>query len=77
MQLIPTCDRSGSILGSIATLKDTLIQQAVIVTIICLVFLFHERSALVVMIARAASVCPRRIFAMMRPWHAGALEDFA
>jgi Cu(I)/Ag(I) efflux system membrane protein CusA/SilA len=44
------------ILGSIATLKDTLVQQAVIVTIICLVFLFHARSALVVMIVLPLSV---------------------
>src|SRR5688572_4056603 len=45
VQLIPTYDRSELILGAIATLKDTLIQLAVIVTIICLVFLFHARSA--------------------------------
>ena len=56
VQLIPTYDRSDLILGSIATLKDTLIQQAVIVTIICLVFLFHARSALVVMIVLPLSV---------------------
>ena len=56
VQLIPTYDRSDLILGSIATLKDTLIQQAVIVTIICLVFLFHGRSALVVMFVLPLSV---------------------
>jgi copper/silver efflux system protein len=56
VQLIPTYDRSELILGSIATLKDTLVQQAVIVTIICLVFLFHARSALVVMFVLPLSV---------------------
>jgi Cu(I)/Ag(I) efflux system membrane protein CusA/SilA len=56
VQLIPTYDRSELILGSIDTLKHTLIQQAVIVTIICLVFLFHARSALVVMIVLPLSV---------------------
>ena len=56
VQLIPTYDRSDLILGSIATLQDTLIQQAVIVTIICLVFLFHARSALVVMFVLPLSV---------------------
>jgi copper/silver efflux system protein len=56
VRLIPTYDRSDLILGSIATLKDTLIQQAVIVTIICLVFLFHARSALVVMSVLPLSV---------------------
>ena len=56
VELIPTYDRSDLIVGSIATLKDTLIQQGVIVTIICLVFLFHARSALVVMIVLPLSV---------------------
>jgi Cu(I)/Ag(I) efflux system membrane protein CusA/SilA len=56
VQLIPTYDRSDLILGSIATLKNTLFQQAVIVTIICLVFLFHARSALVVMFVLPLSV---------------------
>ncbi len=56
VQLIPTYDRSDLIRGSIATLTDTLIQQAVIVTIICLVFLFHARSALVVMFVLPLSV---------------------
>ena len=50
VRLIPTYDRSGLIEGSIETLTTTLVQQAVIVTIICLVFLFHARSALVVMV---------------------------
>ena len=56
VRLIPTYDRSELILGSVATLKNTLIQQAVIVTIICLIFLFHARSALVVMIVLPLSV---------------------
>jgi copper/silver efflux system protein len=56
VRLIPTYDRSELILGSVATLTDTLIQQAIIVTIICLIFLFHARSALVVMIVLPLSV---------------------
>jgi copper/silver efflux system protein len=54
--LIPTYDRSELILGSVDTLTTTLVQQAIIVTIICLVFLFHARSALVVMIVLPLSV---------------------
>ena len=54
--LIPTYDRSELILGSVETLTNTLMQQAVIVTIICLVFLFHARSALVVMIVLPLAV---------------------
>ncbi|MEO6213821.1 MAG: efflux RND transporter permease subunit, partial [Vicinamibacterales bacterium] len=56
VRLIPTYDRSELILGSVNTLRNTLIQQAVIVTIICLVFLFHARSALIVMIVLPLSV---------------------
>ncbi len=56
VRLVPTYDRSDLIEGSVATLTDTLVQQAVIVTAICIVFLFHARSALVVMIVLPLSV---------------------
>jgi Cu(I)/Ag(I) efflux system membrane protein CusA/SilA len=56
VHLIPTYDRSELILGSVKTLTNTLLQQAIIVTIICLVFLFHARSALIVMIVLPLSV---------------------
>ncbi len=56
IRLVPTYDRSDLILGSVETLKSTLLGQAVIVAIICMVFLFHARSALVVMIVLPVSV---------------------
>jgi len=56
VRLIPTYDRSELILGSVNTLRNTLVQQAIIVTIICLVFLFHAQSALIVMIVLPLSV---------------------
>lgn len=40
-------DRSGLIYRAIATLKQTLIEEGVIVALVCLVFLLHARSALV------------------------------
>ena len=54
--LLPTYDRSDLILGSIRTLRDTLVQQGVIVALICVIFLFHVRSALVVMFVLPLSV---------------------
>ena len=54
--LVPTYDRSDLILGSIATLQTTLVQQGIIVSIICLIFLFHARSAVVVIIVLPLSV---------------------
>ncbi|MDO8912571.1 MAG: efflux RND transporter permease subunit [Phenylobacterium sp.] len=56
VRLVPTYDRSDLIRGSVETLRNTLISQGVIVTLICVVFLFHLRSALVVMIVLPVSV---------------------
>jgi len=40
-------DRSGLIIRAIDTLKKTLIEESLIVALVCIVFLFHFRSALV------------------------------
>jgi Cu(I)/Ag(I) efflux system membrane protein CusA/SilA len=56
VHLVATYDRSGLIRGSIETLTNTLVQQGIIVALICVVFLFHLRSALVVMIVLPLSV---------------------
>src|SRR5213594_3125382 len=47
MKIVPTYDRSGLIGESIGTLRRTLIEEAVVVSIVIVVFLFHFRSALV------------------------------
>ena len=47
VQIIPTYDRSDLILRSIATLKQKLIEESIMVSLITIVFLFHIRSALV------------------------------
>ncbi|MGH9601065.1 MAG: efflux RND transporter permease subunit [Terriglobales bacterium] len=56
VRLVATYDRSSLILGSIDTLKNTLIEEGIIVAIICVVFLFHARSALVAMTVLPLSV---------------------
>lgn len=56
VRLVPTYDRSELIEGAIDTLTGTLIQQGIIVSIICMLFLFHARSALVAMIILPMSV---------------------
>jgi Cu(I)/Ag(I) efflux system membrane protein CusA/SilA len=43
-------DRSGLIHRAISTLSETLIQQGIIVALVCVVFLMHVRSALVAII---------------------------
>jgi Cu(I)/Ag(I) efflux system membrane protein CusA/SilA len=56
VSLLPTYDRSELILGSVETLRLTLIAEGIIVAIICLVFLMHVRSALVALIILPLSV---------------------
>jgi Cu(I)/Ag(I) efflux system membrane protein CusA/SilA len=45
--LRPVYDRSELILRAIDTLKEKLIEESLVVALVCLVFLFHVRSALV------------------------------
>ncbi len=56
VRLISTYDRSELIEGSIATLRDTLFKEGVIILIVCLVFLMHVRSAVVAMVVLPLSV---------------------
>jgi Cu(I)/Ag(I) efflux system membrane protein CusA/SilA len=48
VQIVSGYDRSGLIRDSISTLQRDLFAEAIIVSIVCLVFLFHMRSALIV-----------------------------
>ncbi len=56
VRVVPTYDRSELIVGAIDTLKATLIEEGIIIFLICVVFLFHVRSALVAMIVLPLSV---------------------
>jgi Cu(I)/Ag(I) efflux system membrane protein CusA/SilA len=47
VQVIPTYDRTDLIHRSINTLERTLIEESIIVGLVCIVFLLHARSALV------------------------------
>jgi Cu(I)/Ag(I) efflux system membrane protein CusA/SilA len=50
VKIVTTYDRSDLIHRSIATLKDEIIKLAIAVSIVCLIFLFHLPSALVVIV---------------------------
>ena len=56
VRIIPTYDRSGLIHESITTLRRTLIEEAIVVSLVILVFLFHFRSALVPILALPIAV---------------------
>jgi Cu(I)/Ag(I) efflux system membrane protein CusA/SilA len=55
-KVVPTYDRSGLIGDSIRTLRHTLIEEAIVVSIVIFIFLFHVRSALVPILALPIAV---------------------
>ncbi|MEP7067560.1 MAG: CusA/CzcA family heavy metal efflux RND transporter, partial [Gemmatimonadota bacterium] len=48
--VLPVYDRSGLINGAIETLKGKLLEESIIVALVCVIFLFHLQSALVVIL---------------------------
>jgi len=56
VRVVPTYDRSGLINDSIATLRRTLTEEAIVVSIVIVVFLFHFRSALIPILALPIAV---------------------
>ncbi len=50
VEIVPVYDRSNLINAAIGTLKHTLLEESVVVALVCIVFLLHVRSALVAII---------------------------
>jgi Cu(I)/Ag(I) efflux system membrane protein CusA/SilA len=50
VEIVPTYDRSELIKRAISTLREKLIEESIVVALVCLVFLWHIRSALVAII---------------------------
>ncbi len=51
VEIVPTYDRSGLILRAVNNLRHKLIEEFIVVAVVCVVFLFHLRSALVIVIS--------------------------
>jgi copper/silver efflux system protein len=51
VEIVPTYDRSELIHKSVATLRDRLIEEFIVVTLVCALFLFHLRSAFVAIVS--------------------------
>jgi copper/silver efflux system protein len=51
VEIVPTYDRSELIHRSVATLRDRLIEEFLVVTLVCALFLFHLRSAFVAIVS--------------------------
>ncbi len=50
VRIVPTYDRSELINNAIHTLREKLIEESIVVALVCIVFLWHVRSALVAII---------------------------
>ncbi len=51
VEIVPTYDRSELIHQSVKTLRDRLIEEFIVVTLVCALFLFHLRSAFVAIVS--------------------------
>ncbi|MEC4718147.1 efflux RND transporter permease subunit [Noviherbaspirillum sp. CPCC 100848] len=51
VEIVPTYDRAGLIKSAVANLQEKLIEEFIVVAIVCAIFLFHIRSALVAIIS--------------------------
>lgn len=51
VQIVPTYDRSSLIKRSVANLEHKLIEEFIVVALVCAIFLFHMRSALVAIVS--------------------------
>ncbi len=56
VDIVPVYDRSDLILRAIATLKEKLVEEMIIVSLVCIVFLFHFRSALVAILTLPVAI---------------------
>ncbi len=56
VELVPVYDRSDLIIRSVDNLKHKLIEEMLIVSLVCIVFLFHFRSALVIIITMPIAI---------------------
>ncbi|MEN8236944.1 MAG: efflux RND transporter permease subunit [Pseudomonadota bacterium] len=56
VEVVEAYDRSSLIERAIGTLKSTLIEEFIVVTLICLLFLFHFRSSLVIIVSLPVGV---------------------
>ena len=66
----PVYDRSELILRAIANLKRTLVEESLIIAVVCIVFLLHARSALVAIVTLPIGIL--MAFAAMRPLGIGS-----
>jgi copper/silver efflux system protein len=70
VKIVPTYDRSELINAAIGTLREKLIEESIVVALVCLIFLWHVRSALVAIVT-----LPIAILLSFIPMHAMGLTS--
>ena len=70
VEIVPTYDRSTLIKNSITTLRKKLLEECIVVALVCLIFLWHVRSALVAIVT-----LPIAIILSFLPMHALGLSS--
>ncbi|HCS13968.1 MAG: CusA/CzcA family heavy metal efflux RND transporter [Zetaproteobacteria bacterium CG06_land_8_20_14_3_00_59_53] len=56
VEIVPTYDRGQLIERAVGNLKQTLLEESIIVALVCLLFLMHARSALVAIVSLLAGI---------------------
>ena len=74
VEIVPTYDRSGLIDRAIDTLKEKLVEEFIVVTLVCAVFLFHIRSALVVLLSLPVGILAAFIIMHMQGINANIMS---
>ncbi|HOW75910.1 MAG TPA: efflux RND transporter permease subunit [Candidatus Competibacteraceae bacterium] len=64
VEIVPTYDRSNLILRAVKNLGEKLVEEFIVVVIVCALFLFHLRSSLVILISLPIGILAA--FAIMR-----------
>lgn len=71
VEFVPTYDRSDLILRSLATLKEKLLEVILVVSLVCVVFLFHLRSALVAILTLPIAI----LFSFLAMYYLGLTSN--
>lgn len=74
VELVPTYDRSKLIERAIGTLQVTLIEEFLVVVLVCAVFLFHFRSSLVVVISLPVAILGAFVFMRLQNLNANIMS---
>jgi len=71
VKIVPVYDRSVLINNAIGTLRDKLIEESIVVALVCIVFLWHIRSALVAIITLPIAI----ILSFLPMWKMGLTSN--